>query len=145
MKVNTVNLKNEVTKLNLLLEEYESIYLNLYNEIQSTSHFWNDPHSIAFLDYISLEKQEIIKTYNELQDIKEVYDYLLDKYQLLGKKIEFNLKLKDEVILKLNNYIYKINDIIRCYNNLDLSFCSEAYLLKNERKILMNMKKTQKN
>ena len=50
-------LKDEVVKLNKLIDDYEDNYLNMYHEIMNSNSDWIDGNSITFFSEKDLEKQ----------------------------------------------------------------------------------------
>ena len=148
MIIDVNNIKDEIVKLNDLLDKYEDNYLNLYNEINNASSYWNDLISVKFFDSCKIEKIETKTTLEEIKSIIDIYNYILEKYQEIGKKIKFEIKNRDIVINGFNNYIIKVDDLIREYNSINFN-CNikisnmlndQLYKLKNNRKILNNIK-----
>ena len=148
MIIDVNNIKDEIVKLNDLLDKYKDNYLNLYNEINNASSYWNDLISVKFFDSCKIEKIETKTTLEEIKSIIDIYNYILEKYQEIGKKIKFEIKNRDIVINGFNNYIIKVDDLIREYNSINFN-CNikisnmlndQLYKLKNNRKILNNIK-----
>ena len=141
MEIRVDSLKDTTNKLNHLIEDYEAIYLNFYNQISFATSFWNDSHSVAYFQEIERQKLKIKTTIQEMKDVKDVYTYLFQKYQNLGNKIVCYLDKQDETIHSFNQYIEKLNFIIQLYNNLNLSFCTrEARCIRSERSRLIAMR-----
>ncbi|MBO5138555.1 MAG: hypothetical protein J6B89_02830 [Bacilli bacterium] len=142
MDINIDSLKIEVNKLNKLLQEYEQNYLNLYNELSSTSFFWKDKNAIDFSTNLNKEKFDVHLTLDELKKIRDVYNYVISKYQDLGSKIKFNLTVRDDVYSRFNSYLGRLDEIINCYKAMDLSFCTlnESSLVSSELKKLSDVK-----
>lgn len=131
--INISNVQKEVIQLNNLIEDYELTFLNLYNEVNKISNYWKDEHAKAFYKDLDHRKIKVANTIDELKKIKNIYKYIQEKYELLGKKIEFNLNYKNKILNKLINYIDKVKDIINNYESLDLSFCPyESKYIRNE-------------
>jgi len=122
MKINIINLKSETKKLSKLINEYEEIFLNLYNEILSGSIYWDDNISKLFFENINIEKNQVENTINELNDLKEIYEELIRKYEEIGNKIEVLPKTKDEILSAVNNYLDKLHKLIELYYDLNLEF-----------------------
>ena len=126
MEIDITKLEKDLKDLNVLIEQYEEIYLNLYNEFQMGSLQWKDTHSVKFFENITDEKKEIALFIEEIKNVKDVYNYLIEKYKKIGNKIKCTIENEQGVISKLTLYIEKINGIIEGYNNLDLSHCEEV-------------------
>ncbi len=134
MQVNILKMKAEINKLNNLIENYELTYLNLYNEINKASSFWQDNNARNYFKNIEIEKRNTKRFIDEVNSCKDIYKFLIEKYEKLGNKISVNIKNKDDVVSELNKYLDKLQSIINYYDNLDLSFCP------NERIYLLNEK-----
>lgn len=141
MIVNTSDLKADITKLNNLIDKYEDIYLNLYNELNKSSFFWQDNKSKLFYDNANLEKLKIITTTNELRLLNDIYVYVHDSYVELGKIIEFDLKMKDKILSSFNICNEKLKNAIRNNNSVDVGFASE--ISSNIRDNIGNLSKMQ--
>lgn len=139
--VNVDELKTNLIKYNSLIENYQSIYDNLYNEISSASFFWNDEHASSFFENINVEKIKVGNVISELNSVKNVYSYIVSNYEKIGNKIVFDLDLRNEIMEKFDNYINKIIKIIKYYDSLDLSFCvQESKFITSEKNKLVVMK-----
>ena len=122
MNINIEKLKGDLRELSSLIEDYESIYYNLYNELSNCSIFWNDNNSLLFFDNVSYEKKAINETITEFKQIIEVYNYLVNKYSEFGTKIKIDSKQKNDILKKIDNYINDIEDILNSFNNLSFRF-----------------------
>ena len=125
MKIDVSKLKEDITTFQNLLKEYEENYLNYYHELSSASFFWQDSHADSFFKNVNLEKLKVESFYEELSVLSQIYQFLIAEYQNFGNVIQFDLNERDTVISKFNLYFEKIEDIIRCYQDLDLSFCHD--------------------
>jgi len=143
MEINVSNLKTEVSNFNKLVEEYEKIYLNLYNELSSVSFFWKDNHANLFFEHISFEKLKISKSFEELITLKNQYQYIIEKYQTIGNRIIFDLNNRNDIINKFDTYISGIDRIVQSYESLDLSFCREFVSSINHQKTTLIKEKSQ--
>lgn len=122
MDINIEKLKGDLRELNNLIEDYESIYYNLYNELSNCSIFWRDNNSCLFFDNVRLEKIAVNETITEFKQITEVYNYLVNKYGEFGNKIKINTKLKNDILSKFDNYLEDIYDILDAFKNLTFRF-----------------------
>ena len=134
MIINVDKLRDELVKYNTFINKYEDIFLKLYGELNSASVYWNDGRSISFFEHVDKEKDKIKNVISELNGIFDFYSYIVENYEKIGNKIRFDLSVKDSIIDKYNIYINKVEEIIRCYNNLDLSFCPQEASLINDEK-----------
>ena len=122
MDINIEKLKGDLRALSNLIEDYESIYYSLYNELSNCSIFWNDNNSLLFFDNVSSERIAVNRTISEFRQIKEVYNYLVNKYSEFGTKINIDIKQKDDILTKFDNYIDDIEDILSSFNKLKYGF-----------------------
>lgn len=126
MTINVTNLKNELNNLNKLLEDYEDIYLNMYNEFSSSSFFWYDEKAKNFFNDINKEKIKMNTMLTEFKDLSSIYNYIIISYEKFGNNIQCELSARDEIVSNINNYRNKLNGIINSYNNLDLRNCAKV-------------------
>lgn len=142
MRVDVSNIKTELVKLNKLIETYEDNYLNLYNELNKASTYWQDVHSINFFDDVDSYKLKLEINVEELNSLCDIYKYLVDQYQKIGDRINFDLDKKNSVVRTIDTYIQEINSIVSSYRSLNLSFCThyERETLMREMRRLQNYK-----
>ena len=76
MQINVSDFKAEINKLNSLLNDYENIYLNFYNEINKSSFFWNDNNSIMFYDETNIEKLKVRQTISEIKNLENLFTFI---------------------------------------------------------------------
>ena len=140
-EVNVVNLKSLVNNFNKLIEAYQKNYLNLYNELKNSSIFWTDTHALRFYDAKDMEKHKMDVSYEELTRMKDIYKYIVNKYEAIGNYISFNLDNRDALLSKINNYIENLNGILNSYNSLDYSFATSSviYSINNQKNNIRNM------
>ena len=141
MEINVSNLKSEINRYNKIINDYEENILNLYNELFQTQTYWQDGNSIKFINTLELEKRQTNNKIAELKSISDILKYITTEYEKIGNKIAFDLSTKNLIDTYFNNYISKIDNIIKKYNSLDISFCpNEAIVLKDERNKLQAIK-----
>ena len=123
-EVDVVNLRQVVNNYNKLIEKYQTYYINFYNEIKNSKLYWIDPHALRFYEAKDIEKYKIDISYEELVNLKNIYSYMVNKYEGIGNYIQFNLNNRDNLISRLNSYINNLTNILNNYNRLDYSFAS---------------------
>lgn len=138
LEVNVVGLKSEINTLNSLINEYEEILLNLFNQLKESCINWQDGYSLQFEDKIAQEKQEANLILQNLKTKKNVYNYIYDKYQELGNNIKCNLNNKNKVLNSIENNINQVEEIIRQFNSIDNSFYyyEYQYIQDNKQKMI---------
>ena len=119
MHIDTKKIEEYLNKLNSQIKKYDDIYLNYYNDISRIKDNWISNQARKFLENTEIEKKEQKKIINNLNDIKEIYEYILLKYKDIGNKIECDLSKKEKLVEKINLYIENLNKIINKYNNLN--------------------------
>ena len=120
MEIRVNNLKEIINTFNNLLESYEEVHLNLYNEINNASSYWNDGYAINFFENCNNNKMKITNNIEELRNLKNIYDFIINKYLLLGHNITINLEEKININNYFNKYLNRLNNIINSYNRLDI-------------------------
>jgi len=125
MKIDRIKIKNYIKQLEIQLEEYEINYVNLYNELSCLSNVWNDGIYEKLETVLKNEKPKIVKNYNDLESLKNIYQTLLDKYENIGNKIIVTLDNKNSLILKINSYIDLFNTTIKSFDDINYHFCNE--------------------
>ena len=134
MKINVKNLKLEVNNLKKIIEEYDDIYLNLYNEFSLSSFLWNDTNSKKFYKDLDVEKIRVQDTINEMYSINNIYKYIINQYEKIGNNIYYDLSNKNIILSDIKKYQQRLNVIINKYNNLDTSSCPQIsnYIIKEK-------------
>lgn len=141
MKINTINLKCEIEKINTLIKEYDEIQLNLFNELKDSCINWQDNNSIDFEEQCDLEKRETEFFIDSLQEIKNMYEFIYEKYQIIGKEIYYNFKKKNSILKKIEDCEVQIENIITAFCNIDNTIEYKYYQIILEHKnILIKMK-----
>ena len=138
--VDTVNLKNDIDKLNRLISEYEEIQLNLFNELKDSCINWQDGNSLLFDEKIYLEKVEANAILESLSDRKSILVFVYDRYSSLGKKIKCNLDNKSKLINYIQECINDANSITNSLSSIDYNSGLENKMVLVKRK-LMEIKK----
>ena len=124
MEINVLALEKEYDLLTKSIESFYENILNIYNELNWASGYWNDFHARLFFTNVNSEKIKLNNTYNELKSLNDIYTFLIEQYKSIGNKIRVNLEEKNKVITKFNDFREKINELVSLYNDLDLSFCT---------------------
>lgn len=138
MEVNTINLSSEIHKMNSLINEYEDIFLNLYNEINNSSFFWNDNNSVSFYNNANLEKIKVRQTIFEIENVRNIYVYINEQYSTLGKIIKFDLENVEKIYEYFTYCNEQVKNIIRSHNSLNIGVCSEINGLINSNYSLLS-------
>ena len=126
MKININKLLIIRDNLIELLNNYEQIYNNFYHEIENVKNYWHDSHANYFFSSVVEEKKENVVFFEEFKSIVDIYSYIVNKYQDIGNNIEVDLNNRDDFIVKMDNCITGIDDIINRYRNLDSRFLMEV-------------------
>lgn len=141
IEVNSIDLKINIGKLNLLIDEYENIQLNLFNQLKDSCINWQDGNSINFDNNIYLENQESKLFLQNLTNKKGTLNFIYDKYSEIGKKITCNLNSRDTLINTINNCYDQTVNIINEFNKVDKSFYySEQYSIARQKEKIVDIK-----
>ena len=124
--VNTINIKSEIAKFHKYLQDYENVYLNLYNDLNYSQKHWFDFKSMRFYEDAHTEKLKLIKNYNELTKYKEIFNYIYSGYSKLGKIINFDLKMKNPVMNSISACIESLKEVINNNNSVDIGSAPEV-------------------
>lgn len=122
LEVNNTNLKIEIAVLTKLINQYEEIKLNMFNQLKDACINWQDGNSLEFENQIYLENQEVDLILDSLNDKKEVLDFIYTQYSELGKTIKCNLNNRNTLVNLISNCQSQVNSILNDFNNLDRSF-----------------------
>ncbi len=122
MEIDTTKLKSSISSLEALLNEYEEIKLNLFNQLKNSVINWQDGNSIQFDNAIYVEKQEAEKFYDSLVNKKELFQTIYDKYSEFGKKISCKLGNKTALLRTIDYCINYANYAINEFNYIDTGF-----------------------
>lgn len=143
LEINASNLKNDINELNRLINEYEEIQLNLFNQLKDSCINWQDGNSIVFDNKIHLEKQETLLVLQNLKSKKNIYDFIYTKYCEFGKNLSCNLNNKSKLLLAIANCESQFDNIISEFKKIDHSFYYFEYqnIMNNKNKIVESRNK----
>lgn len=127
IEVDVLELKNHIDKLNFLIDKYEEVYLNMFNQLKEACINWQDGNSLNFDDKIYLEKEEAELLIQTLKDKKNIYTQIYNSYIDIGKKIKCNLDSRESLLLEFDRRIQSVNDILNEFQNIDNSFYYVEY------------------
>lgn len=138
MEINISRLQTEISNYNNKVQKYEDCMQNLYNVFSQSSFCWQDAKSNTFSDNLHLEKRDVTEIINNLNQVGNIYKYVLEKYEKFGKKIKYDLSYASEIKKSFDKLISSLNDLIRRYSALDLSFnpSEKQLILKEKHKII---------
>ncbi len=140
MQIKTSEIINEIQNLKNIIDKYENIKNNLFNQLEKCSDFWNDGKSVLFFDSLKYERVHVDETIKEMKKVHDIYIYLYEKYIEMGNEIKCELTSKDSIIIALSDYINKFDVIIKKYNALDLEFCPESIIIDQQKSNLLHTK-----
>ncbi len=141
MNINVSKIKDDSNILNKLIEEYENIYLNFYNQVSQLEYYWQSNSSKNILPNIIEKKQKIKLLVDNLKELNQLYIYMLKKYSDLGNNIVFYMEKKSKLFLKINNSIDKLKNLISLYNNLSIKNANNDYIINQKQKLVNCLKK----
>ena len=141
IKVNVSKLKNELEQLNSIVEEYDEIELNLFNQVKNSCNDWNDPRTPAFIEATDKEKKESHEMLDSFTSAISCLNYIVSEYEKIGDRISVNLEKKSAVLKAYGTIENRINGILSNINSVDMSFYySELDNIRNMRDSFENLK-----
>ena len=120
--VNVSELKNYVYKLQQIIDEYEEIQLNIFNQLKESTINWQDGNSIKFENSIYLEKKDSDLFLQSLQNKKDIYDFICKKYGEIGNKIKCCLNNKNNILNAINNCYNETVSILNDFDKINTDF-----------------------
>jgi len=141
MFINSEKLSIELKKLLGLIEKYNDIYINYYNTLNESSSYWSSPMSVRFFSDTSLEKNKIEMTITDLKSIAEIYNYMVETYSEIGKKIKYDLSYENSINQLFNKYIEKIDSTLILYRSLEVDTLNIQIIQQQKEKIINNKKR----
>lgn len=146
LTINTQTIQKETLSFENLINKYESIYLDLFKELDMTKESWQDNLSLQFNEKIYLEKLDTNKLINQFKDIADIYQYIYESYKKIGKKIAYNLEAKDKILNQITYNIEELTKVCEEYNNINFSFYyPERNSILNQRQKIITMLNSSKN
>ena len=141
VEINCVEIKNIINSLRTIIEEYEIVELNIFNQLKDSCVNWQDGNSIKFGDNIILDKEEIDIFVENLNNEIDLYNYMYNNYIRLGKKIKCNMNNKDTILYLIDNCCNKAVTIINEFNRINISFYySEQYNIFEQKNKIIKVK-----
>ncbi|MBQ6539378.1 MAG: hypothetical protein IJL76_03790 [Bacilli bacterium] len=141
IKVNVVKLKDELEQLKTIMDEYETVELNLFNQLKNSCNDWNDPRTPAFIEAVDKEKKESSNIVDSFKDATDCLNYIILQYETIGDMISVNLEKKASIIKAYGTIENRINAILSNINSVDMSFYySELHNIKDMRNSFENLK-----
>ena len=141
MKINNINLKNDINLLNKLIAEYEEVKLNLFDELKDSCINWQDGNSVDFENKIYLEKVESDNILRTLTDKRDILNFIYDKYSDLGKKIKCDLNNRSALLRSIESCQSQANSIINEFYKIDNSFYYwEQQSISNQKNKILKVK-----
>ncbi len=135
IEVDTANLKTALTTLETLINEYEEIELNLFNQLNQVGIDWQDGNATIFADKIYLDKKESDLYVQSLKAKKDVTAYVYERYSSLGKKIRCNLNSRTTVLRALEECQNRAISLARSFENIDINvLMTEKDIVESQRK-----------
>ena len=140
MFINSERLSIELKKLLGLIDKYNDIYINYYNTLNESSTYWNSPLSVRFFSDTSVEKNKVEMTITDLMSIADIYNYMVETYSEIGKKIKYDLSYENSLNQLFNKYIEKIDSTLTLYRSFELDN-EDIQVIQQQIEIIKNNKK----
>lgn len=118
MIINVNKIKDDIVQLNKLIDTYEDNYYNMYNEMKNCSSLWINKKAFMFFDSVDVKKKSIENYMYELGELRDLYSYLINKYEYIGNKIEADIDQVDTIALEFDNFLEDIYAIMEKFNEI---------------------------
>lgn len=141
IEVNIEELNKNIMMLSSLINEYEEIKLNLFNQLKDSTLNWRDGNSIEFENEIYLEKQDSELFLETIKTKKELFDLVYNRYQEIAKKIKCNLNNKSTLMSVLDTCYNSATEAINSFNSLDRSLsCPELGDADSQKRVIIEVR-----
>lgn len=141
IEININEIKNNINSLQTLIEQYEEIKLNIFNNLKDVCINWQDGNSLVFDNKIFLEKQETELLIETIKAKKEVFNFIYEKYSDIGRKIRCNLNNKITLLNTIDNCYNQTINILNEFNKIDRSFYyTELNSIQNQKEKIITVK-----
>ncbi len=121
MKINVTNLKDEVTKLKKLTNEFDTNVLNIYNILKNVSTEWRSEKATRFFRDVEQEKNSVRQFVGNINDLNSIYGYIISQYGRLGRQMEIILSSQKEINDSLYVYITSLKEVLKKFQSLTLT------------------------
>lgn len=122
INVDVTELRENVNELKKIINEYEVIQLNIFNQLKESTVNWQDGNSIKFSDAILLEKKESDLFLESLQNLNKIYDYICRSYGEIGNKIEYYMNNKQKLFTMIDVCYSEVIGILNEFDRIDTTF-----------------------
>ena len=119
ININSLSKNNNI--LSNLLNEYELVKDNLFNQIKNCLIDWHDENSIAFEEKIISEKQKTNQFISNVREYENINNYVIDKYSKLFKNIKYDQIKYEKYIYAFNSSINKVEELINIYSQINIT------------------------
>ncbi len=141
IEVNTLDLINAIDKLTNLINNYEEIQLNLFNQLEEICNDWQEPNSNQFTEQVYEDRKETDLLIQNLKEYKDVYSYIYNQYSNIGKTIMCNSEHKTKVSDAIQACEEQASQIINSLNTIDNSFEYKEYNdIQNQKQKIIEIK-----
>lgn len=135
LEVDLKKLRGVISDYKNILDQLENNNTDIIYQFNELTKYWQDQKMISLTSSFNLEKRRVLNLERNVKQQLNIYRYLENEYEKIGRKVKCNLDSKDLLNDKLDSIINKINSIINRYDNLgDISFYSRAYLIREQKK-----------
>lgn len=133
MEICVSNLKEQLSKFEKKLEEYDTNYLNIYGNLGNSKTSWQDAKANDFFSVCDEKKVKVQTLIDSSYDLIGIYKFVVSKYEKLGDEIKVTLSEKNTILNSIDEYLREVDNIISHYQRLSLWFCpNEAYTIRGQ-------------
>lgn len=140
MLINVEEIKLLSIKMKKIRDNYEDICINYYGNLNSIKEYWKSNKSDSYFNVVNSEKKYYFELLNNIDDLLDIFKYLINKYNSIGNIIRYDFSLEDSYLQKKISIIDSLNDILNIYNNLNIKKINSSILnlITKEKDILLN-------
>lgn len=140
MLINVAKIKFLTLKVKKIRDNYEDICINYYGNLNSVKEYWKSNKSDSYFNVVNSEKKYYFHLLNNIDDLLDIFKYLINKYDSIGNIIRYDFSLEDSYLSKKISIIDSLNDILSVYNNLNIQKINSSTLnlVTKEKDILLN-------
>ena len=141
IEVDIKQLGSLASELENLIDDYNEIQLNIFNQLKDSCINWQDGNSLIFEEKIRDEKKVSNNFYRALKSSKEVFQYAHDEYRSIGNKLKICLDKKNYIISAIDECISKADAVLSDFSGVTRSFYyRELNMINNQQSKITSCK-----
>ena len=119
IEINNQYIKENILKMNKLLEDYQLTQANLFQQLNNSCISWQDGNSVVFDNLIKEEKKESEFFYSLLINRRNLFNSIYNYYNDIGNKIRCNLQNRSNSIKLADGCKNSCSSVMNEMNNIN--------------------------